>query len=60
MFKSIAAASLLAATSLFITAAPARADCEDNEAAATVGGAIIGGIIGNQFGIVGHEIGKDS
>ena len=76
MFKSIAAAGLLAATSLFM-AAPAHADCEDTKAATTVGGAIIGGIIGNQFGhgggraaatvggallggLVGHEIGKDS
>jgi surface antigen len=76
MFKSIAAASLLAASTLLL-ATPARADCDDNEAAATVGGAIIGGIIGNQFGsgsgkaaatvggvilggLAGREIAKDS
>jgi surface antigen len=50
MYKSIAAATLLAASSMFITATPAYADCRDVKAAGTVGGAIIGGIIGNQFG----------
>ena len=50
MLKSIAAALLLAASSLAMTATPAMADCEDSKVAGTVGGAIIGGIIGNQFG----------
>ena len=50
MLKSIAAAGLLAASSLFMTATAALADCEGDTAAGTVGGAIIGGIIGNQFG----------
>ncbi len=50
MLKSFAAATLFAASTLFMTAAPAHADCEDAKAAGTVGGAIVGGIIGNQFG----------
>ncbi len=50
MLKSIAAALLLAASSLAMTASPAMADCEDAKVAGTVGGAIIGGIIGSQFG----------
>jgi len=50
MLKSIAAVSLLAASSLFMAATPAFADCHDEKVAGTVGGAIIGGIIGNQFG----------
>ena len=49
MLKSMAV-GLIAAGSLFAAAAPALADCEDSKAAGTVGGAIIGGIIGNQFG----------
>ena len=50
MFKSIAAAGLLAASSLFMTASPAMADCQDAKVAATIGGAVLGGILGNQFG----------
>ena len=49
MLKSMAV-GLIAAGALFAAAAPALADCEDSKAAGTVGGAIIGGIIGNQFG----------
>ena len=50
MLKSIAAVGLLAASSLFLAATPAFADCHDEKVAGTVGGAIIGGIIGNQYG----------
>jgi surface antigen len=50
MLKSIAAVGLLAASSMFMTATPALAECHDAKVAGTVGGAIIGGIIGNQFG----------
>ena len=50
MFKSIAAAGLLAASSMFMTAAPAMADCQDAKVAGTVAGAVIGGLLGSQFG----------
>src|SRR5262245_44805954 len=50
MYKSIVAATLIAASSMFMTATPALADCSAVKAAATVGGAIVGGSIGNQFG----------
>ena len=49
MIKSISIAGLIAA-GFFAAGSPAFADCHDAGAAGTIGGAIVGGVIGNQFG----------
>ncbi|MBI1213914.1 MAG: glycine zipper 2TM domain-containing protein [Alphaproteobacteria bacterium] len=55
MLKSMAI-GLVAAGALFTATTPAFADCDDAKAAGTFGGAVLGGIIGNQFGHGGGRV----